>query len=374
MFSICLTSCKKNALPKDEDLTQNPEFYFKCVVNGIAINLQAGVNNYYMFSSHKYDSLTNIYGYRGDLKQKDCASNCFYGISIQINDCKSSAPNAPMNPDSALYVGSYQFNDGVLAPLYYTANLYSSYNNISASKFNWITSDAITTQTLQQVSKTYKANTTQNITLNINDTSINCSTSHNNSFKIGNPLQANIYAVRDQPLNALKYTFGCNITSGTSSNTFYSYQWDFGDGSPISYLTNPSHAFNSQNYYRTKLTLVTSDGSVTNTCTTYYQVACFTPTVCNANYNAFFTGIPNPNGYSAIKINIIDSQGVEYSSASINQPNDNNFEIISVENYKPNEQGNLTKKLKIKFNAKLINGNNTLTINNGEAVIAVSYR
>jgi hypothetical protein len=96
--------------------------------------------------------------------------------------------------------------------------------------------------------------------------------------------------------------------------------------------------------------------------------------VCNANYNAYFTPLPNPKALSAITIKVIDPNGVEYSSSTLNQPNSNKFEIISVEEYKLNERTETTKKLKLKFNCTLQSGSNTISVNNGEAVIAVSYK
>lgn len=375
LIIMCLSACKKNTLPKDETGLNSPEFYFKCDVNGTPVNLQAGVNNYYMFSAHSQDS-NNVYVYRGDLKQKDCNSNCFYGISIQINDCKQSILNSPMKPDSALYVAPYQFNDGVLTPLYYTSTFYSTYSATPKAKYNWAFADATPTQTTSSIIKTFKANTTQTISLTYSDTLATSSTTwtslHQNIFKIGNPFQANIVASRDLPLNNLKYTYGSNFTGGLGS---YSYLWEFGDGT-TSNLSSPSHSFPSGAYrdYRTKLTLTTNNSNETYTCATYYQSTCYPNLVCNANYSANFVGVQNTKGLSAITIKVIDSKGVEYSSSQLNQPSTTNFEIISVENYKLNEKNEATKKIKIKFNCTLQSGSNILNINNGEAVIAVSYK
>lgn len=371
---VCVSACKKNALPKDEAPT-DPEFYFKCDVNGTPINIQAGVNNYYMYSSHLQDT-NNVYVYKGVFKQKNCSAGCGYGISLEINDCKESAVNAPMKPDSSLYLGMYQFNDGAVEPIYYNANFNSTYHSSNLGvNYNWLFSNNSTTSTLSPVLKMFRANTTQSVVLTVHDSIINCSSSHLNIFNIGNYLQANVYAVRDQPYNAFKYTFGCSITSGNAIGNSYSYLWDFGDGS-TSNLTNPSHVFASGNRYnRVKLTLVaTTTVGTSYTCTTYYQAACFLNQVCDANYNAAFYPIPNIHGLSAITIKLTDPSGNEYSSGQINQATSSNFEVISVEDYKANENGEATKKVKVRFNCSLISGSNTITVNNGEAVIAVSYK
>ncbi len=363
-FCICFLSCKKNTLPPEDDAVA-PDFYFKCDVNGLPINIQAGVNNYYMYSLHEQNA-DSIYVYRGDLKQKNCGANCSYGISVQINDYKISALNAPMKPDSGLYTGNYQFNDGVLAPLYYSA-YFSPLTTSSNNTNTWRYSDS-TSQTSLQGFKVFRTNTIQNVMLAVNQTSPTCSITHTNTFYIGNALQTNISAVRDTSNNYsfLRYTFSSNPTTSITGTTYF---WEFGDGATSS-LSNPTHNYSSQNYYRPKLTL----SNATNTCVTYYQAPCFNYSVCNANYNAYFNSLANPKALSAITIKVIDPSGIEYSSSTLNQPSTNKFEIISIENYKLNEKNEATKKLKIKFNCTLQNGTNTLNITNGEAVIAVSYK
>lgn len=368
-------ACKKNALPKDE-AESNPEFYFKCNVNETPVNIQAGVNNYYMYSSHTQDN-ANVYVYKGEFRQKDCSVGCGYGISIEINDSKVSSPGAPMFPDSSLYSGPYQFNDGTLEPLYYLSSFYptSQSTSLTGVYCQWLFSDNTPSTSVSQISKLFRTNTTQSITLNFRDTINGGFASHTNVFKIGNYLQGNVFAVRDQPLYPVKYTFGYNITSGNAIGNSYSYLWDFGDGS-TSNLTNPSHVFLTTNSYkRVKLTLIaTTSLSTSYTCTSYYQAPCFSYSVCDANFNAGFTPIQNIHGLSAITIKVTDPSGNVYSSSSINQSTNSNFEIISVEEFKTNEKGERTKKVKIKFNCSVVSGSNTLNISNGEAVIAVSYK
>ncbi len=359
-LTACFTSCKKK-LPEDDNST-NPEFYFKCDINGFPINLKAGVNNYYMYSLHE-QNVDSVYVYRGDLKQKDCNTGCEYGVSIQINDFKISTKGASMKPDSGLFVGDYQFNDGVLNPLFYNA-YFIPLTNSSANTYQWRFSDG-TTQYTNQAYKLFKTNTTQSVALLFTQSQQACSTTHTNVFTIGNELQTNISAFRNPDLQSLEYTF----TSNSTSTLPVTYYWEFGDGAS-STLTNPTHIYANQTTFRPKLTL--SSGSIT--CVSYYQAPCFTYTVCNANYNAYFTPLPNPKALSAITIKVIDPNGIEYSSSTLNQPNSNKFEIISVEEYKLNERTENTKKLKLKFNCTLQSGSNTISVNNGEAVIAVSYK
>ena len=56
---ICVglfTACKKKSLPEAEP-GNDPQFYFKGNVNGSFTLMEAGVNDYYMYSSYSQNSI-----------------------------------------------------------------------------------------------------------------------------------------------------------------------------------------------------------------------------------------------------------------------------------------------------------------------------
>ncbi len=358
---FALSSCKKNALPPDDAPLASPVFYFKCDINGAPVNIAAGVNNYYMFSSHLQDA-NNVYVYKADLKQNTCTNNCGYNLSVLINDFKVSQPNETMKPDSGLFLGKYEFNDGTLPPLAFQGTFYPLISG-TLNLYKWTYYNGVVPQATQssvQGNYTFKNNQTYSVSLDINKNGCIPPT-HTNVFKIGNPLQVNIFANEDPILN-----FNYSVSATTS---FTGQTWEFGDGILSQNLT-PSHSF-SPGYYSTKLTLTNN----TDTCYSYYQTPAFYPATCNANFTSSFTPVQNSKALSAITILLTDPvTGVIYSSGALNQGTGNNFEIISVENYKANEAGQATKKVKIKFNCIVKNGANSIIISNGEAIIAVSYQ
>jgi hypothetical protein len=95
---------------------------------------------------------------------------------------------------------------------------------------------------------------------------------------------------------------------------------------------------------------------------------------CDANFTAVFTPIPNKNALSKITLLAKDPSGKIHSSNEIQQMSDSKFQIVSVEDYKNNQDGHKTKKIKINFSCVLKDGTNTINIKNGEAVIAVAYK
>ncbi len=75
-----------------------------------------------------------------------------------------------------------------------------------------------------------------------------------------------------------------------------SYSWDFGDGSPVSTLPNPSHTYTAVNYYTVQCTAVTSNGCTIRTALPRIEIGSLqvpsftrTPTIICAGQSVSFT-------------------------------------------------------------------------------------
>jgi hypothetical protein len=358
-----LNSCKKNELPKSEE-TSDPVFYFKGNVNGVPVIVQAGENGYYMNSSRYLDQ-NGLYVYRGELRQSNCGNNCGYSLAVLINDYKfSNSNNSSTNVDSGLYTGAYAFTNGSSDPLAYTA-VFEAIAQSQSIQNSWNFSNGLGSSPNQDTAmRVLPAGNIYSVTMTSSDFN-GCSASHTNVFKIGRHLQT---TVSSEVLSG-KHHFSAIPVGGTGP---YTYLWDFNDNSTqkISTLSSPEHVFIPQTApYNVKLTLI---DALNDTCVSYYQVN--TTTACQANFKATFRAVQNVKALSAITIQVTDKNGVVYSSNELNQSSGSVFEILSVEEYKQNERLEPTKKIKIKFNCSLISNIGPITINNGEAVIAVSYK
>jgi hypothetical protein len=356
LFFLLANSCKKNALPPEEP-SPAPVFYVKCAVNGNERNFEAGKDDYYMSSSYFQDA-NNVYVYKGELKQRSCAG-CDYGITVLINDSRVSQTNAPMLPDSGLIMGKHEFNDGNLPPLAYQG----TFANTLPSSVQYIFSAGSQTFENAPAAVLFSPGTTASVSLSVHDLSSGNTTTHTNVFKVDNPLQVNISTVKPLPT---VFRF-----SATASKTIKSYDWDFGDGSQHSQEASPpQHSYDPQGYYTAVLRLISTDD---DTCVSYYQAAAYSNKP-HANFTNTFVPVLNTKALSAIVIQVTDPTGKVYSSENLDQPSTSNFEILSVENYKANESGSSTKKLKIRFNCIVKNGSESLNITGGEAVIAVAFK
>lgn len=362
-ISLLFVSCKKTPIPAEEPA--NPDFYFKGDLDGKEVNFSAGDDNYYMKASYFKDSITNVYVYKAALTQTAC-STCGYGLTILINDANTSALNASMNVDQAIKVGKYTYNDDNLAPIYYYASFTPEITNQSGSSYNWQIDSTEIKNSYAVNEKIVKANKVVSVTLKYGDASGSCSNDFTKSFQPNNPIQLNISATKQQS------SYGYNFyVSAISKWPIASYLWDFGD-SHSSTLISPAHDYTTTGKKMVSLRVIDTHG---DTCLSYYQVnVSESNAICDANFKATFTPIPNIFAFSAITILVSDASGKVYSSKGFSQPETSKFEIETIKSYNLNERNEPTKKLKVKFNCLLKNGNDVINLNNAEAVIAVSYK
>lgn len=353
-------SCKKNPLPAEVP-GEEPVFYVKADINGAQVMLEAGKQNYYMNSMHEQAG-NGVYVYKAELKQNDCNGTCGYGVSFLINDVVASNMNAAMNPTNALFVGEHPFNDGNLPPLGFNSSFLSAMPTVS--DFTWTVNGANLNHNQKDVTTYLENGKTYTVGLKVNNQG--CISEHENIYKVGKSLQGNIYAAKSD----LTYTF-----NALPSPTFAAgqYIWDFGDGF-TSNSVSASHTYSVPQDYNVKLTMVRF-GVPNDTCVMHYTARAYTMNYCHANFTNSFAPVANTLGLSAITVYLTDpASGAVYSSSAFDQPTGNRFEIISVEDYKVNESGHATKKVKIRFSCTVKSNSGLITINNGEAVIAVSYK
>src|ERR1700677_3265500 len=96
LLAFALITCKKETLQPGNS-AGTPAFYFNGTVNGAAVNLTAGVSNYYMYSSFTL-AADSVYNFTGILHPTNC-SNCPSSIQFIINDYKITLPGASATID-----------------------------------------------------------------------------------------------------------------------------------------------------------------------------------------------------------------------------------------------------------------------------------
>ena len=174
----------------------------------------------------------------------------------------------------------------------------STGNGATISGYSWNFGDGTPTSTLTQPFHVYSSAGTYSVTLTTSTS--NCSDDSVRSISINPAPQVNFSAPSVSGCNPLLVSF-TNTTTGSPV-----YSWNFGDGSPLSSATAPSHSYASPGTY--SVTLIATQGSCADTLVQTNFITTYpTPTASfTANNNIclgdtmYFTNISSGNGGTLI--------------------------------------------------------------------------
>ncbi|WP_317896904.1 hypothetical protein [Aurantibacillus circumpalustris] len=370
-FPLIFSFCRKQENLPEPEIT-DPHFFVKCVMDGQALDLEAGNEEYYMNSSWYHQDSDYVFVYKANLAKQIGVG---YQITILFNDNKYSDPNDKMSPDSALIIGTHLYNDQNLSDATQMIKFEPVKSEVSNSSYSWLINDGSTITTYgvpgiedrYSISEILNVGKTYSVTFNYDDPSGVCSAPPlTNVFKMGSSLQATVNSVRDINTPDLKYTLSYSLLD---SNKNLECTWTLPDATnettpTFSRIFTPGvHLIN----------LKLRDKNSGEVCSTVYQLDA-SGNNCTANYNAVFSPIHNKRLYASITILLTDPNGIVYSSKNLVQPNESNFEITSVIDYKVNEKNEKTKSIGVRFNCVVKNGNNEISLKNGTAKVAVAYK
>lgn len=366
--ALCLLiSCRKKELPQEEYAER--VFYINCNIDGQATKLEAGNNDYYMNTSCGRDS--DVYFFRGDLAQTTYVNGRDYAISVIISDYKVTAASTLVNVDSVLLVGNHLYNTQVIPDKQQKVSFVPLKPNDGAASFIWSITDGKSDQrssTAYSITETLDVSKTYTVTLDYNNGQGSCASVHRNEFKIGNRLQTTVTAKRDSSnLSEQRYRLSYTLPQGQAP---YSCKWTFADGSTS---TNPMPTSLFQQGLKQIVKLDFYNG-MGDTCVSYYQLDPVNGEPCHANYVASFQPVKNTTIFSTVKILLTDKEGKVYSSGQMIQPEGSYFTIENSSPYKSNDHGHSTRSVKIKFKCLVGDGNKTISLDNGEGVIAVAHQ
>ncbi|MDI1356219.1 MAG: PKD domain-containing protein [bacterium] len=356
-------SCAKKKYP--ESVVLNHAIYYTSFnVNGVQNVFQAGVNNYYIYSDIVQDS-NLVYNFMATFRKVDCQT-CPLALSIQINDYKTSALNAPVTTDSSLMIKPYVYLPQNASPGY-SVNFTSSYTrNDPGATYFWSFGDGQTSNVKDPVHNYNTAGTYQ-VCLSIKGSNF-CASSMCTKIRVSS-------SGFNTSISTFNFTGNTMTFSHSTIGGFapYNFLWNFGDGQ-TSIAQNPSHNYLIQGAYPVSLRIIDSHGDTA--IANYNAVTKTDLSSCAANIGASVISLLPGSQFehSKIKISFTDENGVVFQSNAIAQPSGSVFEILSVEPGDRNEKGELTKKLHVKFNCKLGNGSKIKTIDGGDAVICVAYK
>ena len=358
-LALACLSCRKKKYP-ESTVENSPVFYFKATINNTPVDFYAGLGGYQMYSACTRDT-NSVYSLTGTLRKNDCAENCPSSIEIRVNDYAPSPASAPVNIDLAL------------APRYYDLQVpgqfvqfISSFNK-PVGFYYWDFGDG-TTSTQASPGHVYSNAGTYRVCLTVRDNN-KCSSAICNEIKTGR-IDRNCMAAINVVASDTGMRFSPVISGGVAP---FQYLWAFGDGS-FSTVASVMHKYTYPGSYPVSLRVIDSrnDTSIAR----YNAVTKSDVSSCAANFkvSAVKNDPASSNPFSNVVITWVDDAGTVYKSNSNLQASGNYFQVLSVEEYDANENGEATRKAHIRFKCDVFNGLKKLTIDNAEAIITVAYK
>lgn len=384
-------TCKKQEITPSSTEGQ-PVFSFYGNMGGNILNIQAGVNNYYMYSSYSQGNNNlgpdgyGIYSFTGTLQNTSTPNN---SIQITLNDDMLIPTGNPSDISNSIVAGNtyyYTVPGGtpVSESVSFTPKVYAG----TATSFSYTFGDGSTAYTTNAnpVNHVYKSLKDYNTQLQVNFNGGNPS-----PITITNPLQINSKSTTPLTVDSVhtslltdyshkhEVSLWAYVSGGTSP---YTYKWH---GKGLQNDTNSIISGKSINTIYTYTTEPASMDTITLSVTDYMQKDSasftfnYTDTVSKNNRVVYSMSVPqpvsNPYGFSNVTVNYTDGQGNQYTSNNPSQSRNSNFQITSVSNYQNNMNNSPTKMLKITFNCMLYNAarHDSIAATNCMAVIAVAY-
>ncbi len=360
---LFLASCKKNDDPAP--VSEQPVFKVVGTVGGQPLNIQAGVNDYIMFTDFTFDNSSSVFEFNGSLRKYNCAS-CPNSLSIKIRNYTQTLSSQTIVPDSAFTRNFYTIKSTSGNATKYTFTFKSQLGAGTVQEYYWDFGDGTTGNT-DSMQHTYMHPGIYPVTLKVLFQN-GCSDSLTNVFRIGVP--GSVCRSRFDMFIAGNTITTSNMSVGVGTLTYY---WDFGDGT-FSTQENPQHVYSASGVYKITLIVTDSENHVSEFSRKVFTVPQIT---CMVSY-LYPNWVPMSNA-AALSNAIIewtDNNGVLYSSENGAQADNSYFKINSVEDYANNSNGEKVKKLGVQFHCRLYNSSQAayVDIDVIEAAIGVAYK
>ena len=361
LIVIMGTSCTKKEYPKSTTIN-DVEFFLKATINNKDYLYQAGINNYRAYPTYS-QSANGLYNFGGEFKLTDCGGNCPGSIKIQINDSKLTAQNAPSNINNSTFLGKLNYKTPANQ-----VKFESTFNKYAETYF-WEFGDGETSTEANPI-HTYKNKGKYNTRLTISDSNY-CQSTIIGELKLGYYDSSSYTNIKRTVVSSKIHNFQAQVNRGKTPLT---YLWDFGDGK-TSTIPSPIHSYLIEGSYPVTLRIIDANN---DTSYTYYNSVTLAYTSsCAANYSVdFINYVPavSDNDFLQVSVTWIDEAGNLFLSKNAIQPATSEFQILSVEDYENDENGNRVKRIKLKFSCALKGNNKLVFLKEAEGVIAISYK
>jgi PKD repeat protein len=293
---LMLVACKKE-YPEPKPPAK-AEFTFNWTIGNDAVRLEAGKDDYYMFTSYALDA-NGVYEYSGEFRNKNCNASCANSLKISIKDYRKTG-SAPTSMDTTFEPALYQLATPAGRPSTFDVAFTDSLFNSTAQSYAWHFGDGKTSDMRNPVHRYRHAGV---YSVAATAFSAGCSSTLSNSIVVGPAENA------FQPELRMKGTTGNTIAFAYIPNGIMpvNFIMDFGDGEILVNPISDFHNYSASGVYTVKLTVTDATGY---TAATRLNAATDTWADCYSNfYTTLKTPIPNVDNLSNVTVEWRDGSG-----------------------------------------------------------------
>jgi len=376
LFVFSMQSCKKD--PGGTFFAEpEPVFSVAATFGTSDILLEAGRENFYMFTSYDTDSL-DVLTFKGEFKQlENCLSDCDVALSISLRDSKVYDASTSTSIDVSTlkstgfgFVGTNNDTTGQTAyEIMFNNRSFSTEGG--SSELLWeFPSSLNVEETEPEFTEIFEASTlADGITGSLTAEFGSCSSTFEKV--ISSDYQTDCYNEID--FNIVPKADGVNYQVLPVNSDFPNWQYSW-DDSFVDTLTIASPGTYC-------LTVTNSNGCSSERCISISNLSQSPDSIeyCYAGFSYEVNPLATPGpidafDFSKILITYTDKDGVEYRSDLSSQPDNSFFIIESVEDYDFNEFQQPTVKLKASFKVILYNESTGegVWLEDGEATFGIA--
>ncbi len=344
-----LASCERQT---PEVINGDPVFTINGMIGGEELEIIAGEDDYYMYTSYEMDA-NNMYVFQGGLKKQQGNGAEFF---IDFNDKDVTSSNKVCHVEEAITVGNGVYNQPVMEDEFISVKYNADYwlkNAGDEIYFEW--TDANNRLFVGQQAEVLYPQGEFPIDMHLllvnkdEKTETRC----RRTIYFENPCEVDFtYSRWYDEINFQRYLTFSVINPDPSKQ----YEWDFpvaNDGNEATH--NYEYDLGQQGI--DDVTLISSQG---DDCTYMYKRyfivdSNLTNALVNIDYTTERVMVPRQTGlpFSQINLTYVDENGVTYKSNLGAQSSDAYFEILNVVEYDVNENGEHTKKMEVTFTCDL---------------------
>ena len=349
-LGVTLLACQPKTLP--QPIEDEPDFFIQGDVDGMSLDLKAGVEDYYMHTRFVHEQ-TGVFAFQGFLSPSNCL-DCPHSLMIEIRDKVVRPDNNDPGILDALKPGNYVFANSVTSPESFSrVRFFNQSTGSGAFNYHWFLGNGV---------EKFLENPVYDYDPSLSEVEV-CLAAES-----AGPCATEICNLVSLDPNACRADFSFSVDSGTSYVRFTSevqgaqpiqYSWDFGDGFGAT-LGNPGYSYNSYDRFQVSLTASDANGCEA----TMSKFVSTDPAQCvhNFSYKVETVAPLDTLMLGMIRVSWRDDAGTLFRSDWTDQTGENYFQIEELQDYQNNELDQATRRLKVRLDCMLSNGTETIRL------------